>query len=232
MIIKRFQQGSDEWIDARVGRVTMSHAKELLTGGSGVTRHNYLLDVCSERLTGRQVEQVSTWDMERGILLEPFALEAYQMQTGSEIDTIGLAYLDESEKISASPDGLTGSGGNGGVEIKCPRPRNHMRYLDSATAMKQYMGQVQGNMWIFGAEYWDFVSFCPEFSACPLHIQRIERDDDMIEKIKMAALDGVETVDAMEHAIRRNPRADWMDAICSEAIVAVDAYLNDGEVEL
>jgi len=232
MIIKRFKQGSDEWIAGRVGRVTMSHAKELLTGGSGVTRHNYLLDVCSERLTGRPVERVSTWDMERGILLEPFALEAYELQTEIEIDTIGFAYLDEGEKISASPDGLTGSGGNGGVEIKCPRPKAHMRYLDSATAMKQYMGQVQGNMWIFGAEYWDFVSFCPEFAACPLHIQRIERDDDMIEKIKMAALEGVEMVDAMEHAIRRNPVAEWMDAICSEAIVAVDAYLNDGEVQL
>ena len=166
----------------------MSHAQDLITKGRGnapsVTRLNYILDVAAEKLSGKPTETVKTWDMERGILLEPFALRAYQAQTGANVENIGLAYLDDKRTISASPDGLCGSVGAGGVEIKCPRPRTHMRYIKNGA--KQNAAQIQGNMWIFGAQWWDFVSFCPEFSACPLHIERVERDDDMIDAYQRA----------------------------------------------
>lgn len=234
MIIERYLQGSPEWHAGRLGRVTMSHAKDLITKGRGnspsVTRENYILDVAAEQLSGKPTEQVKTWDMDRGILLEPFALRAYQQQTGRSVENIGLAYLDDTRTISASPDGLCGSFGDGGVEIKCPRPRTHMRYINEGS--KRNAAQIQGNMWVFGAAWWDFVSFCPEFDAHPLHVERVERDDEMIAKISRKARLAVYQVKAIVGPMRRSQTTSEVLDICSEAIRATDNFFSDGEVAI
>ncbi len=210
MIIERMKQGSKEWDAGRCGRVTMSNAQKLTTGGKGVTRHNYLLDVASEILTGVPVEGVTTWEMERGSLLEPYALDAYRTVTGAEVETIGLAYLDESKRISASPDGLM-LNARGGAEVKCPSPKIHMQHTQGAETMKKHMAQIQGNIWVFGAEWWDFISFCPEFTAMPLVIYRVQRDDDLIEKIEHASHSAVAEIDGIVDELRG--KAAQMDVI-------------------
>lgn len=235
MIIKNMQQGSEEWLAARCGRITMSHAKELITGGRGITRRNYLIDVAAERLTGRLVERVQTDDMIRGIEMEPFALEAYQLEKGVTVGQVGLAYLDASERISASPDGLMGGSSlGGGVEIKCPRPRQHMRYLNGDHLKHQE--QIQGNMWIFGVDTWDFVSFCPEFEQCPLFAYTVPRDEATINKIARAARSAVDEVDeivevaaAMEWEYSNLPE---LLRICTRSMEHLEAVFSDGEVEV
>ena len=60
-IIKRkLIQGTPEWKNARVGCITMSNAKALLTGGSGATRKNYLLDVASEMASGVLIDNIKS----------------------------------------------------------------------------------------------------------------------------------------------------------------------------
>ena len=245
MIIKHYKQGSDEWLKARCGVITMSNAKALISKGRGkepsLTRQSYLYDVASELLSGKPVEQFKSWDMERGNLLEPFARRAYEMLTRTKVEEVGLVYLDENKTISTSPDGLCGAIGEGGIEIKCPRPRTHMRYLSGSR--NGIMPQIQGNMWVTGAEWWDFVSFCPEFEACPLVIDRIDRDDEMIKKINDSAMLAAEEVAAMVDTIRRyetdsdlqaicNETDSDIQAICNEALAAVDNFFNDGEVQI
>lgn len=232
MIIEHCEQGSDEWLAARCGVITMSHAKDLITGGKGITRKNYLIDVASERLSGVPVERVRTDDMMRGSEIEPFAKAAYEAHTGVRVDTVGLAYLDASKRISASPDGLCGNIGDGGVEIKCPRPRAHAKYIISG--IKEHMAQIQGNMWIFNAAWWDFVSFCPEFEPCPIYVTRIYRDDEMAKKIRDSALSAVTEVDGYVSEIKRHIGLTNKDVfeIASDAKAAIEMLFGDVEVEL
>lgn len=234
MIIEHYKQGSDEWLKARCGVITMSNAKALISKGRGkepsLTRLSYLYDVASELLSGKPVEQFKSWDMERGTLLEPFARRAYEEMTGTSVTEVGLVYLDERKQISTSPDGLCGAIGDGGIEIKCPRPRTHMQYLSGLN--KDPIPQIQGNMWVTGASWWDFVSFCPEFESLPLFIDRIDRDEEMIEKIEQSAILAAEEVAAMVDTIRRYTTSDQLQAICNESLVAVDNFFNDGEVQV
>ncbi len=174
VILEHMEQGSPEWLDARVGNITMSNADKLLTGGKGVTRQSYIIDVASEIVSGVPASQVKTWEMERGNLLEPYAREAYKARTGIEVQQVGLGYLNENKRISASPDGLRP---NGGMEIKCQGPKAHLRTIIDAKNPKKFAAQMQGCMWVFDVEYWDYCSFCPEVKDLPLFIMTLERDE-------------------------------------------------------
>jgi len=181
IIIDLFEQGSQEWLDARVGCVTMSNAGLLLVGGKGITRKNYIIDVASEMISGIPSKQISTFDIDRGNALEPMAREAYELLTGTKVRQIGIGYLDEMKRIAASPDGLTDIGG---IEIKCPQPKAHLRTILAKESPKEYQAQMQGCMWVFGVDRWDFVSFCPQFKPMPICIISVNRDEEMIKLIE------------------------------------------------
>lgn len=231
-VILKCQQGSDEWHAARLGRITMSNAGKLLTGGNGITRRSYILDVAAERISGQPVERIQTWDMARGTELEPFALDAYCLERSVDVERIGLGYLDASQRISASPDGLVGA--DGGVEIKCPDVRGHMKNIDSLAADKAHVAQMQGNMWIFDRGWWDFVSFCPAFAPMPLLIIRTKRDDALIDRIASSAVAAVEEVDEICAAVQahRYARPEDVRAVAAMAREHWERYNNDGEIQL
>ena len=116
--------------------------------------------------------------MERGVLLEQEARDYYQFQTDNEVKQVGLVYKDETKMISCSPDGLMDKSG---LEIKCPAPHTHIKYLLAGKLPSEYVPQVQGSIWITGADSWDFVSYHPDIEPMLIHV---ERDDEYIEKLE------------------------------------------------
>lgn len=224
-ILNHFDQGSLEWLQQRVGKITMSHAKELLTGGKGKTRQSYIMDVVAEKLSGQPIEGYYGLDMERGNFLEPAAGRAFTEYTSMDFRRVGFVLSDD-ERIGCSPDGLTF---DAGIEIKCPRPRQHIRtiYADGAD---DYIAQIQGCMWLCQREHWHLVSFCPWVEQYPLFIRRIDRDDAMVAKIEesaMRAADEVETLYQMAVAMEQpqgikriamESRAAWENAMAEQDI--------------
>jgi predicted phage-related endonuclease len=227
VILDYIEQGSDEWLQARLGRITMSNADKLLTGGKGVTRMSYIIDVASEIASGVPSEKVNTWEMARGTLLEPFARQAYEAHTGLKVKQVGLGYLDENRRISASPDGLTI---DGGMEIKCQGAKAHLRTIIDAKNPKKFTPQIQGSMWVFETETWDYCSFCPEFKTMPLFVMRVNRDEEIIKQIQDSALKAVFEVDEYVKLAREEPN-ETINAICNEAIELIDIMQNK-EVEI
>jgi len=227
-IIKRkLIQGTPEWKNARVGCITMSNAKALLTDGNGTTRKNYLLDVASEVASGVLISNIKSIDIDRGNLLESYARQAYEEITGEIVEEVGIGYLDKLMRIAASPDGLIKKGG---IEIKCPNPKAHMRTICAGEAPKEYIPQMQGCMWVFDVEQWDYVSFCPQFSSKPIKIITQYRDEEMIKKIKDSALKGVDEIDEFL-ALANENHSDAVYEICNQAIFALDE-LYDIEPEI
>jgi len=186
------QQGSDEWLAARLGCPSGSQFDKLITstGAPSASRDTYINQLIAEKLTGEATYvKVTEW-MERGTTLEPKARSYYEMASDCRVEEVGFC-KHETHECGVSPDGLVGL--DGGIEIKCPAPQTHVKYLRDGKFPTAYKQQVQGCLWITGREWWDFVSFHEDM---PVLIVRVERDDEYIEKLQAEVLSAVETIES------------------------------------
>lgn len=184
MILCTSPQGSPEWLADRCGVVSASRFAAVMATiktGEAADRRNYRTDLVVERLTGKPLDSFTTAAMKQGIEREPIARQAYEVQTGNLVEQVGFCRHD-SILAGASPDGLIDS--NGGLEIKCPERSAHLRYLQQDMEPPEYTWQIQGGMWITGRDWWDFVSFNPDFPEdLQLIVRRIKRNEEAIKKL-------------------------------------------------
>lgn len=174
------EQGSDEWFAARLGKVTASCFSDVLNKKTG--RGTYMIKLAAERLTGLSQDGYSNAVMERGKEIEPEAREYYAETRGQIISQIGFAEL--SEDVGASPDGLVGDDGQ--VEIKCPNSTTHISYILKNKMPTKYIPQVQGQLWVTGRQWCDFISYDPRLDKRPFWLIRVKRDEDYIKTLEAA----------------------------------------------
>lgn len=175
-------QGSPEWFAARCGVATASKFSDILAKGKGITRTNYLKTLVGERITGSKEESYSSPAMARGTELEPEARAAYMFETGREVRNGGFV-MHPTLKAGASPDGLVGE--CGGIEIKCPVRSTYLEYLGQKAEPSAYTAQIQGQMWICGLEWVDFVAYHPDFPPnLQLIVRRIHRNEEYIANLE------------------------------------------------
>jgi hypothetical protein len=179
MRILEAEQGSEEWLAARVGRPSASQFHKLVTskGKASASADRYIDLMISERLTGRSEPIFVTDAMQRGNFLEPEARAAYELVTGNEVEEVGFI-LDNSGEFGCSPDGLVGD--EGGIEIKCPAAHNHVTWAREKVCPTKHYAQVQGCMYITGRKWWDFMSYHPDIKPM---IVRVERDEEFITNL-------------------------------------------------
>ena len=191
MKIIECQQGTEEWFQARLGVPSASNFFKLVTinGKPSSQADGYINALVAEKLTGQSTFVQTTDAMQRGIDLEPFARDKYQDITLNPVTQVGFCLHDEIA-AGASPDGLVNN--DGGLEIKCPMPHNHVEYLSGGKLPSKYFQQVQGCLWITGRDWWDFMSYHPQMK--PL-IVRVERDEDFIESLEENVRQAVERID-------------------------------------
>jgi YqaJ-like viral recombinase domain len=208
-VLTHFQQHSVDWDMARNGRITMSNAKALLTGGKGITRATYLQSVAAEILAGEYVvDHYRSIDMIRGNELEPYALMALSEFLKIELFPVGFVIADD-ERIGCSPDSLTEILSESAadwivVEIKCPAPKTHLRYLDWDIVERDHGAQIQGEIWVCHAERAYFASFCPWVVDRPLIVHEFDRNEHIIEALEESAIKGADEVYAMVSRVREN----------------------------
>ena len=168
MKVYNCQQGSPEWDKVRLGLVTASHFSDVLN--KKTSRRTYMYRLLGERLSGVPYEAYSNKVMERGIEVEAEARTYYEALYGP-VEQVG--FVQRNEDVGCSPDGLIGN--DGGLEIKCPFPATHARYIIENQLPSNYKPQVQGSMWVTGRQWWDFVSFDPRVKSRPLWKIRVYR---------------------------------------------------------
>jgi putative phage-type endonuclease len=162
------KQGSEEWLQARVGLVTASRIADVIAKtktGPSMSRQGYLGELVAERLTGQSAEGgFMNDDMRRGLELEPEARMAYEIRTGRIVEEVGLV-LHPTMRAGASPDGLVD---DGLLEIKCPRTHVHIEYLLAGKPPAKYLPQMAWQCVCAGRAWCDFVSFDPKM---PEHLR-------------------------------------------------------------
>lgn len=180
MQIHNCEQGSDEWHQLRLGKITASEAATVLSKGIG--RKTYMYQLAAGRLTGIVPESYSNATMERGLEVEPQARQYYEVLNSCKIEQVGFVELNE--WIGCSPDGLVNN--NGLVEIKCPNTSTHIGYIDKDKMPTKYIPQVQFQLAVTNREFCDFVSFDPRLASNPFFCIRVKRDEKYIITLRAA----------------------------------------------
>ena len=177
MKIYNIIQGSPEWFNMRVGKVTASHAQAIGNNGKGLD--TYLLEVVSEMFSSAQKDQYSNEHTERGNELEPLARSMYELQENVEVEEIGFA--EYNDFVGCSPDGLVGD--DGMIEIKCPDDKTYFNLLMNEKIDNAYIWQCQMNMLILERKWCDLVFYNPNFEKS-MKIFRLEPDKEMFSRLK------------------------------------------------
>jgi putative phage-type endonuclease len=157
------EQRTDEWKQARVGKVTASRVADIISktkSGYSASRENYLYELLAERLTGQPYGTGYTSSaMQWGTEQEMFARGVYEMKTGEMVQEVGFIEHPDIPMFGASPDGLVGA--DGMVEIKCPETKTHLQYYSSKIIPKKYKTQMTVQMMCTGRIWCDFASYDP-----------------------------------------------------------------------
>ena len=177
------EQGSQEWLALRAGKVTASKVSDVMSAITTAGYKNYLADLVVERLTGNKTESFTNAAMQWGVDQESIARAEYEVKTGNFVDQIAFVDHPTIANFGCSPDGLVGN--DGLIEIKCPNTATHIDYVMQDKVPTKYIPQIQCQLAVTGRKWCDFVSFDPRLpDGLQILIVRLERDDEYIEKLE------------------------------------------------
>ena len=196
MKIYNFEQRTPEWIEIKRGKMSASNAETIIANGKGL--ETYIYNLMAEYYSSAEKENYINADMQRGIDLEPEAKIEFQFYTGLDIKEVGCVELNE--YILASPDGLIGD--DGLIEIKCPNDSIYFKLLLSNNIKPEYIAQMQMQMYVTDRQYCYFVSYNPNFEKS-LYIKKINRDEEMIDKLKKGLERGTELIKEIKKNFRK-----------------------------
>lgn len=169
-------QGSLQWLIARAGMPTASEFKALVTPkweirrGKGVK--TYVAIKAAERWTKRPLPGFSTFATEQGKIREDKAVPWFELEYGMTLQRPGLI-TDDAGLIGCSPDAMLEDGT--GLEIKCPEPQTHVKYVLDRCCPDDHLAQVHGGMLVTGAARWTFMSYSPRYPALVVPVRRDEK---------------------------------------------------------
>lgn len=179
MIELDLEQGSSEWMRARLALPTCSQAARILTPktlkyseASGGYRNRLLAEFAFGYPLGD--DPISGWTI-RGHELEPAARAWYAFEKDVDVREVGFV-LRGDRAFGGSPDGLVGD--DGILELKAPAASTHLGYvLDPSLLVAEYRAQCQSLMYVTRRRWVDLASFNPKL---PKVLVRVERDESFL----------------------------------------------------
>jgi len=185
-IIHDCLQGSDEWLNMRLGKITASRFKDVMTNGRGgapsKTAESYMIELAIESITGKSLPFFENDAMRHGTETEPQARAMYELISGN--DVLEVAFIEHNDFVGVSPDGLIGN--DGLIEIKCPTTKMQVeRYLNNVGLPDDYKWQVHGQIWVAEREWCDFLSFDDRIDTAAQYLcTRVYRDEKLIKELQ------------------------------------------------
>lgn len=200
------EQRTEEWFEQRLGKVTASRISDVIAKtktGVSTSRQNYLVQLVSERLTGKKGDSFVNQAMLDGIERESAARELYERTKGVSVTEVGFFDHPVIKNSGASPDGAVNAEEEGKyaglIEIKCPIETTHTNTLMSKSVPSKYLPQIQWQMASVSpnVKWVDFISFNPNFpDTMQLFVARVERDNAYIAELEAEVIKFLDEVDA------------------------------------
>jgi putative phage-type endonuclease len=171
------EQGSQGWLQTRLGVITASEVSKAVAKLGSETRNSYMCQLVGEIASG-VTEEINSRYMDWGKLNEQAARSSYEFANNCKIEQVGFIFKDNSFREGASIDGFI-SETNKLVEIKCPyNTANFIKFALQDKIKAEYQWQYQYQMRVTGAEVADFVQFDPRVMSKPLKIITVEIDQE------------------------------------------------------
>ena len=197
------EQRTDEWFQQRLGKVTASRISDVIAKtktGVSTSRQNYLVQLVSERITGKKGDSFVNQAMLDGIERESAARALYMLNRDVSVTEVGFFDHPIIKNSGASPDGAVNAEEEGKyaglIEIKCPIETTHTNTLMSKSVPSKYIPQMQWQLACTGAKWVDFVSYNPNFpEELQLFVARVERDNAYIAELEAEVIKFLDEVE-------------------------------------
>ena len=204
-VITTCEQGSDEWLSMRLGKITASRVKDVLTKGRGntpsKTSESYMMELIAEILTGQSKPFFENDAMRWGTETEPQARSMYEVNNGF-VSVEEVAFVEHNKQIGISPDGMISD--DGLLEIKCPNTTTQIKRALSDDYSADYKAQIQMQLWVTEREWCDFISFDPRLDCEAGYLQqRVFRDEEYIEEMKIKVYAFIEKMNLLIEQLRK-----------------------------
>lgn len=182
-----YEQGSDQWLQARCGMLTASEVKLILTPTLKVAENEkaraHLWELLAQRVNQYVEPHFLGYEMQRGHEDEVYARILYS-EKYAEVST-DLAFMTNNcfgFCLGYSPDGIVGE--DGLIECKSRRQRFQTETIAEQTVPAEYVLQLQTALLVSEREWIDFVSYS---GGMPMYVHRVYPDAETQEAIVAAA---------------------------------------------
>lgn len=195
IVYKELEQGTDEWLRVRAGKITGSEFYPLISASTGKGRGghiNYCRKKAVEKICGIETATFKNGAMLQGTEREPYARMAYELLKEVEVEQVGFVELNE--YVGCSPDGLVGE--DGILEIKSKTDDGHAKLLLGEEDFEsQYIWQALYVAYVCGRKWADLISYNPHFGKSSVYIRRLERNEEVDATIEKALSIGIENIE-------------------------------------
>lgn len=184
-IILEGRQRTPEWHQAKCGVISGTRFAAAMAGRDTAARANLIADLAVERVYGvaEDEDRYVSPAMQHGIDIEDEAFAWYAFGTDEPVMQAMFVLHGAYSFIGVSPDLLVG--GNGMAQVKCPERSAHVELICKRKLPSKYRWQVQGEMWVCGRGWSDFVSYHKVIGG---EVLRVMRDDAAIKELELACL--------------------------------------------
>lgn len=182
-------QGSDEWLALRLGILTASEIKHILTAktlkkSSNDRERQHVFDILSQRITDYVEPHYVSDDMIRGRDDEIEARAQYAKHY-APVQEVGFITNDRfGFTIGYSPDGLVGD--DGLIECKSRRAKYQVQTIAENEVPEEFILQLQTGLLVSERKWIDFVSYS---GGLPMFVKRVYPDPTIQAAIIDAATD-------------------------------------------
>lgn len=155
-------QGSDEWFQARLGILTASEMKLIITAktlkyASNEKEKTHLYELTAQKITKYIEPSYISDDMLRGQDDESIARETYH-EKYDKVETCGFIINDKfGFPLGYSPDGLVGEDGQ--IECKSRRQKYQIETILTDTVPEEHILQVQTGLIVTERKWCDYISY-------------------------------------------------------------------------
>lgn len=213
----RLQQGCDEWLMMRMGMITASCFSKLVTPtlkiANNETSRAYIYEIAAERMNPVIEPHYTSFDMERGHTEEVLAKVVYGREI-AKVDECGFIVNTKlGFNVGCSPDGLVGD--DGMIEVKSRANKLQIKTIiegfDSSgpeiTVPKQYMLQIQAQLWVSGRDWCDFISYSNGLNMIVTRVYPMPEYFDVIEAVAISSEEAItETIERVHSALEKTGR--------------------------
>jgi len=188
-IINDFEQGSDEWIEFRKGKISGTILGDIYSkpNKDGISKrkigfYQIIADKLGDDYDGENL-------MDRGLRLEDEANEIFEQKTGLKTEKAGVCVSAFNPEIINSPDRLIKIDGkySQAVEIKCLGTARHLQAVIENEVPAEFESQkIQYFICNDELQTLNFVFYDPRIQSIPYHCIEVKREDiaDKIELFK------------------------------------------------